>query len=175
MRRGLFWIMRVAGLSAILVASSYYHSEASCERGYHLFSIERSKNKNLLYYDVCVERNGDLPDLNPLNIYWILENGKREELNEIERIYAYGITMQENLERNKLRISLAAFNKEKITIEKVDEKYRAVTSIDNRQIIIEKVYIHSVDRLFGMPDVLSVDIYGFTKQDNVPTKKRISP
>lgn len=157
------------------MASCYVTSEASCERGYHLFFIERSKNRNLLYYDVCVEGNSDLPDLDQVDVYWILENGKREELNEIERIYAYGITTQENLGRNKLSISLAAFNKKKITIEKIDEKYRAVTSIDNRQIVIEKVYIHSVDRHFGMPEILSVDIYGFTKQDNVPVKERISP
>ena len=129
-----------------MVASCYFTSEASCERGYHLFFIERSKNKNLLYYDVCVEGNSDLPELNPVNVYWILENGKREEL--LERIYAYGITTQEMLERNKLSISLAAFKEKKITIEKIDDKYRAVTFIDTRQIVIEKVYIHSVDRIF---------------------------
>jgi hypothetical protein len=159
----------------MLVTSCYGTSIAACESGYHLFFIERSKNKNLLYYDVCVEGNSDLPDLNQVNVYWILENGTREELNEIERIYAYGITLQENPGRNKLSISLAAFNKKKILIEKIGEKYRAVTSIDNRQIVIEKVYIHSVDRLFGMPEVLSIDIYGFTKQDNVRVKERIGP
>lgn len=110
-----------------------------------------------------------------MNVYWILENGKKEELNDIERTYAYGITFQEKLERNKLIIALAAFRGRKITIERIDERYRAVTSIDNRQIVIEKVFINSVDRLFGMPEVLSIDIYGFTKPGNVPVRERISP
>jgi len=108
-------------------------------------------------------------------MYWILENGRREELNEIEKIYAYGITVQESHDRNKLSISLNAFNNKQITIEKIDEKYRAVTSIENRQSIIDRVYIHSVERLFGLPKVLSVVIFGFTKEDNIPVRERISP
>ena len=73
------------------------------EKASHLFFIERSKNKNLVQYDIRLTENSDLPDPGPINVYWILENGRREELNPIEREYAYGIVRQEKLERTSSR------------------------------------------------------------------------
>jgi len=157
-----------------LVISCCLSGEASCERSEHLFFIERSKNKNLVYYDICSTDNGNLSDSTALTVYWILENGQKEELNPIERTYAYGISTQEKLEKNKLSISIAALNKQKITIEKIYEKYRALISIENRQIVIEKVYINSRDSLVGMPKVLYVDIVGSTQPENISVRERIA-
>ncbi|MGZ3591412.1 MAG: DUF4833 domain-containing protein, partial [Thermodesulfobacteriota bacterium] len=64
---------------------------ASVDKAGHLFFIERSKNKNLVQYDIRLTENRDLPDSRPVNAYWVLENGRREELNSIEKRYAYGI------------------------------------------------------------------------------------
>jgi hypothetical protein len=72
----------------------------------HLFFIERSKNKNLVQYEIRLTENSDLPDLRPVNVYWILENGRHEELNPIEREYAYGIVRQEKLDVNKFKVKV---------------------------------------------------------------------
>jgi len=158
-----------------LVALCCPSGEASCEIREHLFFIERSKNKNLVYYDVCLTASTDLSDSTALTVYWILENGQEEELNPIERTYAYGINTQEKLEKNKLSISLAALNRQKIIIEKVDQKFKALMSVGNRKIVIEKVYINARDSLLGMPKVLYVDVFGFVRQENTHVKERIVP
>jgi len=158
-----------------LVALCCPSGEASCEIREHLFFIERSKNKNLVYYDVCLTDSTDLSDSAALTVYWILENGQEEELNPIERTYAYGINTQEKLERNKLSISLAALNGQKIIIEKVEQKFKALISVGNRQIVIEKVYINARDSLLGMPKVLYVDVFGFVRQENTHVIERIAP
>jgi hypothetical protein len=41
----------------------------------HLFFIERSKNKNLVQYDVRLTENDNILDSDPVSVYWVLENG----------------------------------------------------------------------------------------------------
>ena len=82
---------------------------ASGDKLGHLFFIERSKNKNLVQYDIRLTENRDLPDSRPVNAYWILENGRREELNSMEKNYGYGIVRQEKLDKDKFKVILAAF------------------------------------------------------------------
>jgi len=53
--------------------------------------------------------NRDFPESRPVIAYWILENGRREKLNSIEKEYAYGIVRQEKLAKDKLKVMLAAF------------------------------------------------------------------
>src|SRR5512139_3739180 len=56
---------------------------AQCPLAHPLFKIERSKNKHIVQYDICVSENGDVPDPKPVRAYWILENGERHDLNFI--------------------------------------------------------------------------------------------
>ena len=57
-----------------------------------LFKIERSKNANIVQYDVRVDENGKLAKKKPVIAYWI-RPGKEErirQLNWIQRTFAYG-------------------------------------------------------------------------------------
>ncbi len=91
-------------LLAILSLFPQSSFAASGDKAGHLFFIERSKNKNLVQYDIRHAENSDLPDLRPVNVYWVLENGRHEELNPIEREYAYGIVHQEKIDENKFKV-----------------------------------------------------------------------
>ncbi len=141
----------------------------------HLFFIERSKNKNLVQYDIRLTENRDLPDPRPVNAYWILENGRREELNSIEKKYAYGIVRQERLDKDKFKIVLAAFKGLEIIVEKINDSFRAVISINGRESILQKIYIKSEERVAGLPKVLYVDLFGRIKETGLPIKERITP
>ncbi len=141
----------------------------------HLFFIERSKNKNLVQYDIRLTENRDLPDSRPVNAYWILENGRREELNSIEKKYAYGIVRQERLDKDKFKIVLAAFKGLEIIVERINDSFRAVISINGRQSILQKIYIKSEETRAGFPRVLYVDFFGQTKATGLPIKERVTP
>ncbi len=58
-----------------------------------LFVIERSVNGNTVHYDAKL-KDGKLDPQQPVVAYWILsENGKRQELNLLERLKAYGFSI----------------------------------------------------------------------------------
>jgi len=139
----------------------------------HLFFIERSKNKNLVQYDIRLSENSKVLDIKPVSVYWVLENGRREELNPIEREYAYGIVRQERLGENKYKVILAGLKRVEIIIERMNDSYRAVVSINGKESILEKIYIESEEKRTGLPKVLYIDLFGRTKGTGLPTKERI--
>jgi hypothetical protein len=148
---------------------------ASGSKDGHLFFIERSKNKNLVQYDVRLTENRDLPDSRPVNAYWILENGRREELNSIERKYAYGIVRQEKLGKDKFKVILAAFKSLEIIVERMNDSFKAVVFINGKESILQKIYIKSEERSAGLPKVLYVELLGRTKETGLPIKQRLAP
>ena len=147
---------------------------ASGDKAGHLFTIERSKNKNLVQYDIRLTENRNLPDARPVNAYWILENGRREELNSIERKYAYGIARQEKLDKDKFKVMLAAFKGLEIIVEKLNDSFKAVVSIHGRESILQKIYIKSEETQAGLPRVLYVELFGRSKETGLPIRERIS-
>ena len=146
-----------------------------CANSSHLFYIERSKNANIVYYDICLKKNGELSDSNAALAYWVLESGKKEELGLIDRTFAYGILSLEKTAVNRARFSIAALKRLQFTIENISKEYKAVASINNREIIIEKIYVSAKENYLGLPKVVYVDIYGWTRGDNVPVRERLLP
>ena len=148
---------------------------ASGDKAGHLFFIERSKNKNLVQYDIRLTENTDLPDSRPVNAYWILENGRHEELNSIERKYAYGVVRQEKLDKDKFKVILVAFKSWEIIVERINDTFKAVVSINGIESILQKIYIKSEETRVGFPRVLYVELFGRTKETGLPIKERIIP
>jgi hypothetical protein len=148
---------------------------ASGDKAGHLFFIERSKNKNLVQYDIRLTENTDLPDSRPVNAYWILENGRHEELNSIERKYAYGVVRQEKLDKDKFKVILVAFKRWEIIVERINDSFKAVVSINGIESILQKIYIKSEETRVGFPRVLYVELFGRTKETGLPIKERIIP
>jgi len=148
---------------------------ASGDKAGHLFSIERSKNKNLVQYDIRLTENTDLPDSRPVNAYWILENGRHEELNSIERKYAYGVVRQEKVDKDKFKVILAAFKGWEIIVERINDSFKAVISINGKESILQKIYIKSEETRAAFPRVLYVELFGRSKETGLPIKERIAP
>ena len=145
------------------------------DNSHPLFFIERSKNKNFVQYDIRFTENSDLPNSNPVNAYWVLENGSHEELNLIEKKYAYGVARQERLGKDRFSVSLVVFKNREILVEKIGGFFKAVVSISGQESILQRIYIKSEQRKIGLPKVLYIDLFGHTKESGVAIKERISP
>ncbi len=161
-------------LAAAFILVSWSISNA-CDGTDGLFKIERSKNGNVVQYDACLLKDGALSDSDPVSVYWILENGKREDLNTMEKTYAYGVKSERKIGKDKTEISLAALSDRKIIVGKNGGKYRVTISINGKESILEKMFVKSEERLVGPPKVLYVDIIGRTLAANTPVRERIIP
>jgi hypothetical protein len=167
---------KVILVSSVILAVGWLAAAlAMCSKGYSLFRIERSKNKNIVQYDICVSENGDVADPKPVKAYWILENGGKHDLTVIEAKLAYGIDSQEKLGENKYRIVVVALKDRKILIEKSAEGYRATVLISGEESILEKIYVESEERMLGLPKVHYVDLFGRAVQTDASVKERIIP
>lgn len=173
--RRKFLKIAIATLVVTLSLFPQWIFAGSEDKAGHLFFIERSKNKNLVQYDVRLAENRVLPDSMPVNVYWILENGKREELNSIEKKYAYGIVRQVKLAEDKFKIIVAAFESLEIIVERMNNSFKAVVSINGKESILQKIYIKSEENSIGLPKVLYIDFLGRIKETGLPIKVRIVP
>jgi hypothetical protein len=146
-----------------------------CAKNTHLFFIERNVNRNLVYYDSCLKENNDLADSNPVQAHWELASGRKKPLGVTDRLFAYGIKAQGKPAKDRFVFSIVAIKQLKIKVEQVAGRYQAVVSLNNKDIIIEKVYVFAEKRLIGFPKVIYVDVYGKTLGGNVPVRERIDP
>jgi hypothetical protein len=149
-------------------------SPAATEKNEHLFFIERSKNRNIVYYDVCHNGDNTLCESNPVTAYWILDGGKREGLSSMEKEHAFGIRSLD-MSGHNARFSIAALAKNTISVEKINGRYRASTFINNREIYLEKVYVNTKEGLLGLPTVRYVEYTGRTTKGNSRVKIRVVP
>jgi hypothetical protein len=159
--------------AVILSLVSWSAFAVSWDKSDPLFFIERNKNKNYIQYDVRLTKNNDLHASNPVTAYWVLENGGQEELTLIERKFAYGIDSQEKLEQNKFKVLMVVFKDREIIVEKINGSFRAVVFINGQQSILRKVYIEFKEGLMGLPKVLYIDLFGWTKGRGFPMRERI--
>lgn len=161
-------------LSVILTVSGSALAD-TLNKADHLFFIERSKNRNLVQYDVRLTENNEIPDSNPVAVYWVLENGRQQDLNTLERKYAYGIDSHEKLEKNRFRFLLTALKDREIIVEKMKGSFKAIVAIDGKTSILERVYVESKERLAGLPKILYIDLFGHSKETGLPMNERIVP
>jgi hypothetical protein len=164
-----------AGLILLLLLPLTAAAEGPLEKTEPLFSIERSKNGNCVRYDAVLKGNDDLADSNPVTAHWVLENGRTEALNLIQKKYAYGILSQERLGKNRFRIMLAAFKDRKIIVEKVDGDYKAVVSINGIQSVLDKIYVNAEESRLGFPKVAFIDVFGRALNTHSSLRERILP
>jgi hypothetical protein len=104
-----------------------------------------------------------------------LENGRHEELNPIEKEYAYGIARQEKLDQNKVKVVLAGLKGLEIIVERMNNSFKALVSIRGRESILEKIYIKSEEKSNGLPKILYIDLFGRIKETGFPIRERIAP
>ena len=125
-----------------------------------LFVIERNMNKNAVCYDANVLKNGSLNLENPIDAYWMeyATDGKRSELNYIQRRMAYGFSF-EKTNSTSIYITLKAFNKRKILVT-VDNKgnTHALIKINGCDANLSKIFVTAKPKMYTTVEF--VELYG---------------
>ncbi|HPD61318.1 MAG TPA: DUF4833 domain-containing protein [Thermodesulfobacteriota bacterium] len=112
----------------------------------HLFKIERSKNANIVQYDVQVTPDGKLYQKEPVIVYWIrlAEDGRKRELNFIQRQLSYGIRTKYDPVNNSAIVEIAAARSRAIKVYEVGGVYRGETRINGQPAFIERIFVTSI-------------------------------
>lgn len=146
------------------------------DASHRLFIIARSKNANLICYDLNYISPGKLDPDKPIHVYWLNQTdrpGSTDELSYIQEKLAYGYTSRP-LGANRWEVSLVAFPQRKLLLEKTDGgEFRGRITIAGRQAILKKIFVQAD------PDnslkVRWVDVFGIDLETGKEVKERIKP
>ena len=139
-----------------------------------LFYLQRTTNKNTLIYEINYN-NGNLDKENPLHGYWIRyqEDGQKEELNFIQKTFAYGIKTK-NIAENQYELCFVSYKKFKMYLRLgADKKFHLYTSINQKTAELTSIYLKINGGAFWTPNIEYVDIYGLDPISRSAVKERI--
>ena len=172
-RRKLLESAIALGGSALVCSIAPGASARSTSR---LFVIARSKNANIVSYDIRRKNDGSLDRANPLVAYWILaaEDNRRESLSWLERRLAYGYEVSD-VSDNGFRLRLSAFERRPLRVERdADGAFRARTQIANRPAFLRRVFVDTDERGV-LPSVNYVELHGRDALRSSPVSERLAP
>jgi hypothetical protein len=141
----------------------------------HLFTIERSKNANLVVYDARLTASGELDPKNPVVVYWLMnaQKGEREELNRVERNRAYGFDVAPGDEPGTWALTLRGGKNRPFRIAMRGGCPVALDTIGGRPAVLEKLFVKEKPGLSAQ--VESVDFFGRDLAEDRPVTETLVP
>jgi len=140
-----------------------------------VFYIQRNKNANTVFYDARFDKSGRLDADSPIDVYYIqyAVDGKRTELNYLERTLAYGYTSTQ-VAPNHYKIKLRAFPDRpvELLITPGSVVPVAYTLINGKKSILTNLFVEAKPSLYT--SVKWVDLFGQDPETGKPVKERIS-
>jgi phosphatidylglycerophosphate synthase len=138
-----------------------------------LFYLQRDPNTNTVIYQLNVNSAGRLDEDEPVRVFWIryAEQGQRENLNFIQRKFAYGLSAKK-IAADKYELKFAAYNKVPFFLMRsgTDNTFHVYTVIANKQIIINRVYLRIEGGTFWVPNVRYIEFKG----QNAATREQVT-
>ena len=127
-----------------------------------LFYVQRTPNANTIVYDLNLNSDGKLNTEQPVKVYWLkyAEKGQKEELNYIQRKFAYGLTAKA-LNNGNYDIRFVSYKKFPLTLMRTgDGKYHIFALIAQKQVILNRIFVKIEGGSFWLPNVMYVEVKG---------------
>ena len=150
----------ISHIAVCAVLVLFFSINSFAETSKNLFKIERSKNANIVQYDIILDENGKIDSKKTIDAYWILYavDGSRKELCAFDK-KAYGYQISYN-SQNYYDLTLKAVEDRKIKVIMVDGEPKAEIPINQKRAYLTKVYVSSVERWTGIPKVIYYTLTG---------------
>lgn len=136
-----------------------------------LFKIQRSKDKNQIFYDLKITKEGLLDKEDPINIYWIRSNepNKKDPLSWVQQRYAYGLKYIDKNE-NQAKFHFVSYAKRELVLKKNNEgKFKVFIEYNNKWIELNRIFIQIDGGTFWFPKISRIELHS---KDPI-TKKEI--
>jgi hypothetical protein len=143
-----------------------------------LFYVQRDPNTNTIIYDLNVDNKGHLDTDNPVHPYWIRynEKGQKEELNFIQRKFAYGVVTKP-LDNGKFDVRLVSYKKYPLSLMKsaTDNKYHIYATVAKKEAIVNRIFVRIEGGTFWVPNVLYIEVKGTDPVTGKEITERFKP
>ncbi len=142
-----------------------------------LFYLQRTPNSNTIIYDLNLTSDGRPDTDEPIKVYWVryAENGQKQDLNYIQRKFAYGITSR-LLDNGNYDIRFVSYKKFPLTLMKADDgKYHIFAYIAQKQVMLDRIFVKIDGGSFWLPNVTYVEIKGSDPQTGKEIVERFKP
>ena len=147
-----------------LILSGYTNPDRSGDYpgNYNLFKIDRSRDRDIVLYDVRLDSLGNLDSSGPISAYWkkFTENGRYEPLTMIQQKFGYGIRFH-NISESVADFQLVSFQDQLFRLRKnKDNEYRVYLVSGGKNIELRSLYIQFEDDSFWFPEISRIEIKG---------------
>ena len=142
-----------------------------------LFYLQRDPDENTVVYQLNM-KNEQVDADEPINVYWIryAEGGTRKDLNFIQRTMAYGISHKQ-LGDDTFELRLAAYKRRPLRLSYCtkSKKYVVYTSINNREAILDRIFVRIDGGSQLNPDIAYFELSGRDTATLARVSERIDP
>lgn len=158
-------ILMIATASPDLSAQWDTSAGSSFGNGQTLFRIERSRDSHFLVYELERELLPSTSSDIPIGIYWVDPGhpDRRDPLTRIQSRYGYGIELMEHLSgtEEEWKFRMVSFPEKTLVLKrKGTEGYGVFSQMNDREVMIEKLYVKFSNDSFWHPKVSHITIYG---------------
>lgn len=143
-----------------------------------LFYIQRSTNENTIVYALNPDAKGRPAIDRPVHVFWrrYQEDGRRAELDFIQRTFAYGIRSKHVGNAHELRC--VAYNKLPLFLHPPatpGARPLVLVTVNGRTIRLERIYLQIDGGAFWTPNVTFIEFNGHDPLTGAAIVERIVP
>jgi hypothetical protein len=144
---------------------------------YNLFHIGRSRDANIIKYDINLDSKGNINTENPIKIYWVryTDDNKIEGLSYIQNKLAYGVNLL-SVQKNEVKFQFVSYEKKSFTIKKNSSGiYKVYTDLKSKQVEVEDIFVQIVGGTFMIPKIAYVKLHWKESKNNKEGDEYIKP
>jgi phosphoribosyl-ATP pyrophosphohydrolase len=142
-----------------------------------LFYLQRDPNLNTLIYELNLDKSGVLNEDQPVLAYWIRydENQAKKDLSYIQRKFAYGVDAKK-LGKDQFELRFVSHKKLPLYLTKSaeDKKYHVYVTINNKKLLLDRIFVRIEGGSFWIPNVKYVELRGVNQANNTLVTERIT-
>ena len=141
---------------------------------HQLFYLQRTPNTNTVIYELNYT-NGQVDSLKPVHVFWIRypEHGQQQELSAIQRKFAYGIESKW-IGPEQYELHFLAYKKRVMILKKsTDNKYHVFTEVNQKNIIISRIFLQINGGSLFKPNIEYVEFRGIDTATGLAVEERV--
>jgi len=142
-----------------------------------LFYLQRDPNLNTLIYELNIDKSGNIDEDQPVLAYWIRygENQAKKELSYIQKKFAYGIDSKKT-GKDQFELRFVSHKKLPLYLTKSteDKKYHVYVTINNKKLLLDRIFVRIEGGSFWIPNVKYVELRGINQANDTLVTERIT-